>query len=424
MKKSIVGGCVCFDTFNDPFDLDRYGGLPLLSISCEVAIVGAGPAGTTAGLLLARNGVDTVLLEKEDLPRHKTCGGGLTDKTIRLLDRVLQRDPKSLEKKGILNFSSRNVRLGFSDRDLGSCTLRDPLYFTDRASYDHYLLQQAASAGLRVRTNERMVELNLPGASLRTGSGETVEYEYLLAADGVHSPTRRTLLDENSLSIPHWDDQMAIGIEAYIPRKQAPEDYRNTQQVELHLGVVNWGYGWVFPHQDFLLVGIAGLQTENDDVRNDLIQYGTLLGFDLCNVTLKGHPIPFGNYVKHPYHENILLLGDAGGFVDPLTGEGIFYAQRTGELAARAYLEDGPLETGPRYGRLVREHVLPELSGGWRLRPLVYAGPDKFRRYLLTGITRGINPRKAFSMVHGRRLWRDFSSNGSAMHDSINHLTF
>ncbi|MFB6347231.1 MAG: hypothetical protein ABEK50_16020, partial [bacterium] len=169
---------------------------------------------------------------------------------------------------------------------------------------------------------------------------------------------------------------------------------------------------------DKLLVGLGGLKTENPDIRTNLMNYGDMLGFDLEDVKIKGHPIPFGNYLKKPFHDNVLLLGDAGGYVDPLTGEGIFYAQRTGELAANAYLKNGD-EVGQQYATFVKNHVLPEMTGAWRLRPLVYAGPRALRRRYLSLGGRNFSGTTMLDIVHGHRVWHNLTKTGDQLHDTI-----
>lgn len=385
----------------------------------EVIVVGAGPAGSTAARLLGANDVETLLVEKEEPPRHKTCGGGLTDKTLRLMDRTFDRSAEELKQRGIINYSSHRVRLGFGERELKRFEIEDSVHFTDRSEYDHFLFREAKKAGTETLVGDGVDEIDFAANRLTTESGRTVEYGHLLAADGAHSPTRKALVRRGDAHCPYWSDQLAIALEAYVDRDEAPAPYDRSGILDLHLGVVNWGYGWVFPHENQLLVGVGGLKPVNPDIRESLLRYGQILGIDLSNTTIKGHPLPFGNYVRRPYQDNVLLLGDAGGFVDPLTGEGIFYAQRTGELAARAYLAGNGPGTARRYGRFVREHVLPEMNGAWRLRPFVYGGAEGIRRPLFSTLTNGGNPRRVMEIAHGHRVWHNLSKTGRRMHDTL-----
>lgn len=385
----------------------------------DVIVIGSGPSGSTAAYMLGQNDVDTLLIEKEELPRHKTCGGGLTNKTIRLLDRVFDRTPDELSKKNILNFNTVDCRVGFLDNNLDSFEINDNVYFTDRQEYDYFLFQEAENQGIDTLIGDGVDQINFGEDILTTESGQTIEYGELMAADGAHSPTRKSLISSDDISCSYWSDQLAIALEAYVPRDEAPSDFSDSEWLDLHLGVVDWGYGWVFPHKEELLVGVGGLQTENDDIRSALLEYGELLGIPLEDTKIKGHPIPFGNYVKKPHSDNVLLLGDAGGFVDPLTGEGIFYAQRTGELAANAYLHENGERTGDRYQTLIDNHVLPEMTGAWRVRPMVYGGPEPWRNSFFSFGINIFNPQGVVNVAHGHRVWHNFSWSGQEMHDTI-----
>lgn len=385
----------------------------------EVVVVGAGPAGSTAAYLLTQNNVKTLLIEKEDLPRRKTCGGGLTNKTVRLLERVFDYSPGDLIRERTINFESLDCRVGFGEKTLKSFTISDELYFTDRRDYDYFLFREAETNDLETLIGEGVSTVDFRNNSLSTERGESIEYGHLLAADGVHSPIRKALVEEGHVNGSHWYDLLALGLEAYVPREQAPHHYSDAEWVDLHLGVVNWGYGWVFPHEDELLLGVGGLRTENDDLRRSLMDYGEMLGFDLNGVKIKGHPIPFGNYLKEPYHDNVLLLGDAGGFADPITGEGIFYAQRSGELGAVAYLDQPNGSAGRRYTQLIKNHVLPEMTGAWRLRPLIYGGPRSLRKPIFSAGAQLVHPNAVFDVAHGHRVWHNFTRTGHQLHDTI-----
>ncbi|MDZ7730872.1 MAG: hypothetical protein U5K37_08180 [Natrialbaceae archaeon] len=90
----------------------------------------------------------------------------------------------------------------------------------------------------------------------------------------------------------------------------------------IHFGVLEWGYGWVFPNSDRYVVGVGGLNHENEQFRSLLEAYLEQLGFEPAK-HVAGHPIPFGNYIDDPSAGCVLLVGDAAGMADPITGEGV-----------------------------------------------------------------------------------------------------
>ncbi len=382
-------------------------------------VIGSGPAGSTSAYRLAKNNVETLLIEKDELPRHKTCAGGLTDKTMRLMHRVFGRSTEELEKDGPVNFSTVDWRVGFHETNLTSFQVKDEIYFTDRKEYDHFLFREAEKQGIDRKIGEVVTGFDFEDHTLRTAGGSTVHHDYLFAADGVHSTTRKALLAREDFECPYWFDQLALGLEAYVSRDRVPKEFNDARWMDLRLGLVNWGYAWVFPHHDQLLVGVGGLQTQNDNFRSALMEYGELLGLDLGDATVKGHPIPFGNYLREPCHRNVLLLGDAGGFANPLTGEGIFYAQRSGELAAEAYLRSDGNSTEKLYRKLIHHHILPEMTGAWRVRPFVYGGPPSLRKPVLHCLSKTSSPEPLAGLVQGHRVWHNFAPTGHRLHDTV-----
>lgn len=383
----------------------------------DVIVVGGGPGGSTAAFVLARRGLDVALIERDEPPRHKTCGGGITNKTVRLNERVFGLESDEMTASGILNYGTHNVRLSIEDRLIKRVSHWNKLYFTDRGDYDYCLFRQAKKAGARTLTNTLVSNVNPDEDTIVLGDGTTLSYDLLIGADGVHSIVRNTLEETGLINCPHWDKQTAIGIEAYLSRDSLEDSRLDLEWGHLNFGFVNWGYGWIFPHQTQILVGIAGLQYENENISDTLDRYNELLDFDLTQADeIQGHPIPFGSYINEPATNNILLVGDAAGFVDPLTGEGIFYAQRSAELAGWAY-EHAPNAVGQEYIQYVQEYILPELRNAWRFRPLFYGGPTLMRQYTLPGL--GVLFPMLLDIVHGHQIWHDLSFRGEQIYDSV-----
>jgi flavin-dependent dehydrogenase len=128
---------------------------------------------------------------------------------------------------------------------------------------------------------------------------------------------------------------------------------------------------------------------------------------------IAGHPIPYGNFLRKPVSENFLLVGDAAGFVDPITGEGIFYAQRSAELAAWAIREcahnNRDLETS--YLHLLRRHIYPELVYAKKARLPIFTVFERFH-YYPAKILLNMTNTKAIELVHGIRTYKGFKKQG------------
>ncbi|MFB6347526.1 MAG: FAD-dependent monooxygenase, partial [bacterium] len=168
----------------------------------DVIVIGSGPAGSTAAYILGSNDIDTLLIEKRELPRHKTCGGGLTNKTMRLLKRVFDRDPDELRDSEILNFDTIDCRVGFQEETIKTFESYDDVFFTDRKEYDYFLFQEAASTGIDTLIGDGVSDINFSENQLNTDSGESISFGHLMAADGVHSNTRKALMERDDISCP------------------------------------------------------------------------------------------------------------------------------------------------------------------------------------------------------------------------------
>lgn len=365
----------------------------------EVVVIGAGPAGSTAASLLARNNVHSLIIEKQDLPRQKTCGGALTEKAVQYNSRIMNVNLKTDEIDSPEKTKTDTFQLNFRKEEMTRFTSPETVYFFERKDFDFYLYQNARKQGVDSIVGDGVKRIDFKNNRLELQSGKTIQYKYLFAADGIHSPTRKSLIEENRLNPKKWSTQLAIGIEAYVPKQSVKREFKNLDSIQLHLGVVNWGYGWVFPHKHKLIVGLGGLKTKNNDIRSQLYEYGRLLGIEFKKNYIRGHPFPFGNFLKDPFYKNVLLLGDAGGFADPLTGEGIYYAQRTGEFAARAFLKNSGKYVGHYYRDLVRDEIIPDFIGTRRLRHFIYGAPDWLKQYFVSFGEKIMNPKKIKTLV-------------------------
>lgn len=285
----------------------------------DVIIVGAGPAGTAAAYDLRLSGKSVLLLDRHDFPRHKACAGGLTVKTLKALrypvDPVIRNRCRSLEiGKGF----SRPVRFG-GRREICAMTVR--------AELDAFCLEKTRAAGARFRTIGRIqaIRKNRDFVDIQTSTGP-LRAAFLIGADGAQSHVRRLSGDfENSYQ--------GFAIEGMFPIN--PE---KPPCMAFDFNVIGSGYGWLFPKDDHASIGLF---TGNPDIvlkKRDLVTYARrkLGRMDIEN--LSGHPMGMGGWRYRPHCRRILLAGDAAGLVDPLLGEGLYNAIRSGQLAARAII--------------------------------------------------------------------------------------
>ena len=385
----------------------------------DVIVVGAGPAGATAAQVLGARGRDVLVVDKATFPRDKLCGGLVTWKTTALLDRVFGASLSRMQEDGTLDYSTREYEVFFDGDTVKRGHAARPYHFANRRQYDAHLFETATShPSVEARTGTGVVGVDPEEGAVTLETGETITASYVVGADGVHSRVRQAMESTGRLKTTDWSQNLAIATEAYIPREEID---LSTDRLLVHLGFVDWGYGWVFPNTDRLVIGVGGLNRKNDtSFRTLLDDYYDRLGVDADASEAKGHPIPFGNYLTDPTAGDALLVGDAAGFVHAMSGEGIFYGQRSGELCG--YAIDEALSRGsdpaPLYRAYLDDHVLSELRLSKLVRPLLWGGPNALRRPIVHTWGAALHQQWE-ELVHGTRLYRFLSRSGDRFHTAI-----
>jgi flavin-dependent dehydrogenase len=220
-----------------------------------------------------------------------------------------------------------------------------------RDVFDDFFLKEAKKAGCTAYFGDRVIGIR--DGNINTADGREIAADFIIGADGCHSLIRkelqRTTKDENS----------PIGLEVNIAYDNL-KFYLPSEEVFpwIFFGYVQNGYGWIFPKKDFATVGIAGLT--HYDGKNLLAAFKLLLAtvcVDPVRVMgeIKGYPVPLNNCFEEPGIGNILLVGDAARLVEPLTGEGIYFAALSGSLAAYAILRQG--DHAGIYNVAVKKHL-------------------------------------------------------------------
>jgi geranylgeranyl reductase family protein len=343
----------------------------------DAIVVGAGPAGSTTAYRLARAGRSVLLLDRARFPRDKPCGGGVTERAARLL-------PFSIEPVVEDVATAVDLRLGYGrtiERKGGA-----PLvYLTQRARLDDYLAEQAVAAGAEFRDGVRVTEVESgeDGVAI-VADGERIDGRALVGADGVNGVTARALgLGGNR--------HVGVALEGNLPySKLDPDRYRG--KLVLEFGVVPGGYAWVFPKAEHANFGVGGWGSEGPSLRDHLERLCAVHGVSAADLEgVRGYRLPLRSPTARLASGRALLVGDAAGLIDPVSGDGMFEGFLSSLYASEALLDvlDGREEGLDRYGDRLARRLATHLWASWGAKVAL----DRF-------------PRSTFRLASTRVVWR------------------
>jgi geranylgeranyl reductase family protein len=294
----------------------------------DVLVAGAGPAGSATAIHLARAGASVLLVDKARFPRDKPCGGGLTGRALRHLpctvDPVVEHVVDHLV-----------VRVGYRGK-LGRRSSEPLIDMTQRRRLDLHLAEQAAAGGAEFRdgvTVER-IEMDDDGVTARV-DGAPVRASFLVGADGANGVVSKAAgLGDGIVR--------GVALEGNVPwGVLGREPYEGSAWVEL--GIVPGGYGWVFPKGDHANLGVGGWMTEGPKLRSHLDRLAREHGVDPSALEgVRGHRLPMRKLGAAAARGRVLLVGDAAGLVDPLSGDGMYEAFVSAQRASAAILDGRP----------------------------------------------------------------------------------
>ncbi|MCK9356763.1 MAG: NAD(P)/FAD-dependent oxidoreductase [Dehalococcoidia bacterium] len=318
-------------------------------VSCEVAVVGGGPAGATVAAELARRGVDVVLLERMRVPRRKCCAGGLTIAAAGLLP------PVTLS---VIEKQIRSIRVSSVDGKSTEWSSDSPFMYTaSRERLDAVLWEEAARCGARALDCHDVLRIEQTTESVvLTCADLAVRCRVVVGADGATGIVAGSVF-------PGRRRHVAVGV-ALEYERESGVDAQRSERVELVVGLPGRTYGWVFPRRDVVSVGIEihGRLREREAALEHVCAVAGMQG---RRVAYRGvHPIPtvVGRHAQ-VVSGRVLLVGDAAGLCDPLTGEGVRHALLSARLAADAIVP--ALQTGPAalqgYSAAIHETIVSEL---------------------------------------------------------------
>ncbi|MBA2551964.1 MAG: geranylgeranyl reductase family protein [Nocardioidaceae bacterium] len=306
----------------------------------DLVVVGAGPAGSSAALaaLAARPSARVLLLDRSDFPRDKACGDGVAPHVLDLLDEV-----------GVTGLLDDRVAVEQLELARGPDAVRRrmarPAWVVPRAVLDARLVEAAVRAGATLARHRVRAVRQLPD---RLVVDDEVEGRHVVAADGAHSVLRARL------ALPPAG-RTALALRGYAP---TPSQRRGRQVIVFGSGRQP-SYAWSFDRGDGLAnVGYGELLQARAPQRRELLERleQLLPGSTSDGGSWRGHHLPLSSWRWRQPDGRILLAGDAAHLINPMTGEGIYYAVATGMLAGRTAVAvgSGPADAGARHRAAVR----------------------------------------------------------------------
>jgi geranylgeranyl reductase family protein len=330
----------------------------------DLIVAGAGPAGSSCAERAAELGLRVAVFEKETFPRSKPCAGGLTSRALGLLGSSVD---------SVIHHRIRTSELSIGPRVTVTWTGRDTIIATTtRKELDQYLAERAISAGARVEFGTAVDSaIDLGGHVEITAGSRGLSATYLVAADGVRGRLR------GMVGIPSLRLSGAAYARVFPDTPSALEPFLD--RVIIDVGVGRRGYGWIFPKKDHLNVGVCGEAPLSSDYIRDVDRFIEQRG--LSSWMVEGHfarSTPGAAAPGSLAKGRILVVGDAAGLADPITGEGISHSIATGRLAAEAVrqaLEGGDEASTIYRGRAVAK-ILPVINHSRRFGGLLHTlGP-------------------------------------------------
>ncbi len=319
----------------------------------DAIVVGGGPGGATAAFYLGEARRRVLVLEKETFPRYKACGGATSV-------RLLKEFPFTFDQ--VIESKVKGVAYAYKGETVTFPIPECPIRMTMRADLDEYMLRHARAEVHQGEAVASVVE-EKDRLIVTTKKGMQYEARYLVGADGPNSVVARSLGLRRKKTLLG-----AIEVEALVP----PEIFDLYQGTSVFIfGEIAMGYLWIFPKANHLSVGIGALRPAPGELQATLLRVMERYQIPMVGAKMHGHPVPIHTHREKISTARCLLVGDAAGLVDPISGEGIRYAIQSGRMAAKAIISSYT----QWYEAEVQRHIGASLQSNWHLAQVIYRHP-------------------------------------------------
>lgn len=316
----------------------------------DALVVGGGPAGSATAHHLASSGCSVLLADRAKFPRDKPCGGGLT--TRAWLQCPVDPTPVVEEEVDL-------VELRFRYGDAVVRQAHEPVIrMTQRRRLDAFLLDQARLAGAEVREGVRVNLGDRPQID-----GEVIDVDVVIGADGANGTAARAFGLGGGLV-------HGVALEGNVPYSRLSRD-RYAKRAVIELADIPGGYGWVFPKSDHVNVGVGAWGTEGPTLRDHLSRVCEAHGLTVDELSgLRGHRLPLRRAKTRIASQRALLVGDAAGLIDPVSGDGMYECFISARLAAVSVADflSGRVPSLDGYQRAVDDELGALHRASWALK--------------------------------------------------------
>lgn len=321
-----------------------------MSLDADVIVAGAGPGGASAAYFLGERGCKVLVLEKAHLPRYKPCGGGVPNTVFNFF-------PFDFEP--VIEQRINQATFVYGTRQFTQPVDANALTMVMRDRFDYHILQHA-QAEVHEGVELASVSQDADRVQVTSKKGQTFQARYLIAADGANSPVARALgLREGK--------ELGVAVELETEVDSATlADYQG--RFLIGFGYLAAGYYWIFPKAHHLSIGIGTVKRGEKTMPSLLQEAMTNLGVSLEKNRRYAHPIPIRTRRERLHQGRVLLVGDAAGLVDPLTGEGIRHAVESAHIAAKAIIEGNVAQ----YTALIEKNYAADLGWARLLSHIIY----------------------------------------------------
>jgi geranylgeranyl reductase family protein len=334
----------------------------------DLIIIGGGPSGSAAGRLAGKMGLETLLIEKEVFPRYKPCGGAFSEQAMSYLDFNV---PQDIHERNIFG-----ARVHFRGQVIEKHKEYRISTLVTRSVLDNYLLQKAKETGIEIKMGEKVIDYRENQDCVEVYTNDTAyKAKFVVVAEGSQGKLKYRIRRKDR------KNEYAICLVTEIDEDNEIIDRYIRNAIDIHFGVAQRGYGWIFPHENYYSVGIGGSAKNLANPKKTMVDFLTANGFR-GKYKLNAQLVPAGGIRRNLVGSRVVLSGDAAGFVDSFYGEGIAYAIRSGQIAveviSRIVLHDNSLNILNDYESICETEFGDNLRYSLILSKIMHSFPGIF----------------------------------------------